>query len=116
MGDTFEYSILGFDQTASSSSSSDSQEFNHDGGPLYVSIQGVWNGAGATLQASYDSGTTWGTATDIITANTIAVAAGSGVDSTAYSGTLNVPPGLFRVKANTIGATTQLRITFSNVV
>jgi|11_taG_2_1085331.scaffolds.fasta_scaffold09610_2 hypothetical protein len=116
MADKYEFSILGFDQTTSSSSSGGSQEFRHDGGPLFVSVQGVWNGAGITLEASYDRGTTWGTATDIITSNTVAVAAGAGVDNTAYSSFLNIPPCYLRVTADTIGAATQIRVTFSNVV
>lgn len=63
--------------------------FKHSGGRLAVSVQDEFDGGTATLQASFDEGTTIGTATDIVTADTISVAAGT--DDVPYLATVELP-------------------------
>jgi hypothetical protein len=66
----------------------------HEGGRVTVSLQGDFGGGTATLQASVD-GTNYGTATDIITGNTVVVAAGT--TNAAYAGGIEIGPCLLRV-------------------
>lgn len=63
--------------------------FKHGGGRLAVSLQDAFGGGTATLQASFDEGTSVGTATDILTSDTISVAAGT--NDLPYLGTVELP-------------------------
>lgn len=67
----------------------DAAWFKHAGGRLAVSLQDEFGGGTATLEVSFDDGTTVGTATDTLTDETISVAAG--VENTPYLGTIEMP-------------------------
>ena len=91
----------------------ESQEFKHDGGPCYVTMQGNFGGCTATLEGSIDGGTTFGIATDIITGNTISVAAGT--TGVLYTAQIVLPPSRLKVTTSSISGTTNLTVVFSNV-
>ncbi|MEM6259693.1 MAG: hypothetical protein AAGI37_15545 [Planctomycetota bacterium] len=89
-----------FEETLTSNGNT--AEFVHHGGELLVGVQGN-HGTGspvATLQASFDGGTTWGTATDIVTGNTLVVSGGT--TGAAYGGSFSFPP--CRVRFNLAGS------------
>lgn len=110
------YEITYVNSTSSSSSGGDGQSgvFVHNGGPLYIGIQGVWGGAGVAIQVSYDKGATWGILNDFA-GNGIAVAAGAGVDNSAYHSKIETTPCYIKAVGDTLGVTTNLVVTFSNV-
>ena len=68
--------------------------FEHAGGRLGLSLQKTFGGGTAVLQASFDEGTTVGTVTDIVTGNTITVAAGT--NNRPYLGVIEAPAGWYR--------------------
>lgn len=70
-------------------SSTTTRWHKHPGGKLAVSLQDEFGGGTATLQASYDDGATIGPVTDIVSGNTISVAAGT--DNTPYLAVLELP-------------------------
>lgn len=114
MSDRYELSII---NNASSSSSGGSQVFDHDGGPLYVALQGNFDGATISLYATLDrtsSSPTYGLATDILTSNTISVA--NGTTDVVYSSQLYLPPCKFKFESSNVGTSTNVTAVFGNVV
>lgn len=63
--------------------------FKHTGGPVMLALQDEFDSGTAVLQASFDEGTAIGTATDIITGDTISVAAGT--DDLPYLAVVELP-------------------------
>ena len=113
MSDSYETSII---NNTSSSSSGGSDVFEHNGGPLYVSMQGNFDGATITIEASDDRSTTgtYGTATDMISGNTLSVAAGT--TDVYYAGKMELPPCWVRATATAnLGGSTNVTVAFSNV-
>lgn len=92
----------------------ESQEFKHDGGPCYVTLQGNFGGCTATLEGSLDGGDTFGVATDIISGDTISVAAGT--TDVLYTAQIVLPPSLLKITTSSISGTTNLTVVFSNVI
>lgn len=79
----------------------DDNGVEHHGGPLCLAVQGNFGSGTTVLQASLDGGTTWGTATDMITGDTLTEAVGT--TNVVYAGVLNLPR--CKVRVNLSGAT-----------
>ncbi|MEM6260216.1 MAG: hypothetical protein AAGI37_18220 [Planctomycetota bacterium] len=93
--------IQQFNSTGTLSASGSTDWHQHLGGRVSVLWQGDFGGGTAVLQARFDSSATAGTATDIVTGNTLSVA--SGTADIPYVGSIEIPPCDIRV--NLSGAT-----------
>ena len=108
MSDTYEKT------TIVQTTQEDSQVFDHNGGPCYVTMQGNFGGATLTLQGSMDGGATYGVVTDIISSNTLVVAAGT--TGAVFSGQILLPPCKLKLVSTSISGTTNVVAVFGSVI
>lgn len=81
----------------------------HNGGQVRVLLQGDFDGGTAVVQYCDTESGTYGTATDIITGNTLSVAAGT--DNVPYAGILDIAAGFLKISISGGAGTPVLRWT-----